>query len=121
MQPPIFKVCAASPAVTALLGTNPVRLFPFGEAPQGVTYPYAVWQIVGGAPENYLADNPDVDGFNLQVDVYAKTGAAAAGVATALRDAIEPVAYITRWGGQSKDSATKTYRISFDVDWLTPR
>lgn len=121
MQPPIFKVCAASPAVTALLGTNPVRLFPFGEAPQGVAYPYAVWQVVGGAPENYLADTPDVDGFNLQVDVYAKTSAVATDVATALRDAIEPEAYITRWGGQGKDSTTKTYHISFDVDWLTPR
>lgn len=121
MQPPIFKLCAANPAVTALLGTNPVRLFPWGEAPQGVAHPYAVWQVIGGTPENYLAERPDVDGFYLQVDVYAKTGAGANNVAEALRHAIELDAYITRWGGQDKDPETSAYHIGFDVDWLVPR
>lgn len=35
MYAPIFAVCAADPAVTALLGTSPVRIYPFGEAPEG--------------------------------------------------------------------------------------
>ena len=46
----IFATCAADPAVTALLGTAPVRLFPFGMAPAGVVKPYAVWQQVGNEP-----------------------------------------------------------------------
>lgn len=121
MFPPIFAVCAASAAVKALLGSNPVRLYPFAEAPQGVIHPYAVWQIVGGSPENYLNQVPDLDGFSLQVDVYAATGTSARDVAKALRDAIEPIAHITRWGGESKDPDTASYRISFDVAWLTPR
>lgn len=121
MFPPIFAVAAADPAVTALLGAAPTRFYPFGEAPQGVAYPYAVWQTFGGAPENYLGNRPDMDSHALQVDVYAETGASARAVASALRDAIEPHAYITRWGGESVDPETKRYRISFDVDWYVAR
>lgn len=121
MYPPIFAICAAAPAVTALLGTAPTRLYPFGDAPQGVAYPYAVWQTVGGSPENYLGDRPDIDSFTLQVDVYADTGSSSRAVAVALRDAIEPHAYITHWGGESKDPDTGRYRFSFDVDWHVSR
>jgi hypothetical protein len=121
MFPPIFQVAAADPGVTALLGTAPVRLFPFGEAPEGTPLPYAVWQLVSGSPENYLAGRPDMDGFTLQIDVYAATGASARAVGAALRDSIELRAHITRWGGESKDEETGRYRLSFDVDWKTPR
>jgi len=121
MVPPIFEVAAADPAVTALLGSAPVRLYPFGEAPQGVMLPYAVWQLVSGAPENYLAGRPDLDGFTLQVDVYAGTGASARAVGAALRDAVELTAHVTRWGGESRDTETGRYRLSFDVDWLVSR
>jgi hypothetical protein len=121
MFPPIFTVCAADPAVTALLGAAPVRLYPFGEAPQDTVYPYATWQIITGSPDNYLAGRPDADGYTLQVDVYAGTGSAARAVTKALRDAIEPHAYITRWGGEGRDPETKAYRRSFDIDWITLR
>jgi hypothetical protein len=62
-----------------------------------------------------------MDGFTLQIDVYAATGSSSRAVGAALRDAIELRANITRWGGESKDEATSRYRLSFDVDWLTPR
>lgn len=121
MIAPIFKVCAASPAVTALIGSNPVRLYPFGLQDDVVAYPYVVWQSIGGEPENYLDRRPDADSYTLQVDVYADTVTSATAVATALRDAIEPHAYINRWGGQSRDPETKRYRYSFDVDWIVLR
>lgn len=120
MFPPIYEVCAASSEVQAALGT-PVRLYPFGEAPQGVALPYAVWQTLGGSPENYLKQRPDIDQFSLQVDVYATSATAARNVARALRNAIEPVAYITRWNGEDRDQETKNYRVSFDVDWWVQR
>ncbi|MNO31434.1 hypothetical protein D3C76_214080 [compost metagenome] len=121
MFPPIFAVCAASPAVTALLGAGPVRLYLAGEAPQDVVKPYAVWQLAGGVPENYLGDRPDMDGYTTQIDVYAATASSARAVAKALRDAVEAVAYVVAWRGESRDTETKNYRYSFDVDWLTPR
>ena len=117
----IFETCATDPAVTALLGTSPVRLFPFGMAPAGVIKPYAVWQQVGGRPENYLAGVPDIDSMTLQVDAYATTSASARAVAAALRDAIEPVAHVVAWRGESRDAETGNYRVSFDVDWFIPR
>ena len=121
MFPPIFTVASADSAVTALIGASPVRLYPFGEAPQGVQLPYVVWQVVSGSPSNYLAGRPDVDGFTLQVDVYAATGASARSVASVLRNAVELRAHIVRWGGESKDEETKRYRLSFDIDWHVPR
>lgn len=121
MIAPIFAACAGSPAVTALIGSAPVRLYPFGLQDDNVVYPYVVWQNVGGAAAMYLDKSPDVDSYSLQVDVYAKTVASSIVVAKALRDAIEPHAYITRWGQQGRDPETKSYRYSFDVDWIVKR
>ncbi len=122
MTPPIELVCAADPGVTALLGSGvDLRIYPFGEAPEGVLKPYAVWQLVNGSPENYLAGRPDVDGFTLQVDVYGTTSKSVRQVREAISDAIELRAYVTRWGGESRDTATKNFRASFDVDWIVRR
>lgn len=121
MFAPIFQVCSASAAVTALLGVAPTRLYPFGEAPQGAVYPYAVWQAVGGGPENFLAGRPDADNYTTQVDVYADTAASAREVAKALRDAVERVAHVVAWRGESRDPESKKYRFSFDVAWIVRR
>ena len=121
MYPPIFEVCKADAAVVALLGSNPLRFYPFGEAPQKVAKPYAVWQQVGGAPENYLAGRPDIDAYTLQVDVYADSAASSRAVAAAIRNAIELRAHIVAWRGESRDPETKNYRSSFDVDWFVHR
>lgn len=122
MTPPIVQACLQSAAVTALLGTGAaIRLYSFGEAEQGVAKPYAVWQVIAGNPENYLAGRPDVDGFTLQVDIYGATGTSVRNVRDAIRDAIELQANITRWGGESRDPTTKNYRTSFDVDWIVRR
>ncbi len=121
MHPPIFRTCVRSAAVVALLGSKPTRLYPFGEAPENVQLPYAVWQIIGGAPEHFLAGSPDIDSYALQVDVYATSAAIARAVGRALRDAIETEACITRWGGEMREPNTRDYRLSFDLDWWTPR
>lgn len=121
MIAPIFPVCSANPAVLALLGSNPTRLYPFGLVEQSPARPYAVWQSIGGQSPQYLGDVPDVDGYTLQIDVYAENDASLLAAARALRDAIEPHAYIVRWGDQELDEETKLYRYSFDVDWLVPR
>ena len=121
MIAPMFTVCAASPDVNRLIGGDTLRLYPFGMQDDNVIYPYAVWQNISGSPENYLSRRPDADTFTLQVDVWADTPDEAISVAAALRDAIEPHAYITRWGSQDIDSETRRYRYSFDVDWVVMR
>lgn len=121
MFAPIFEVCAADSEVTALIGSNPVRLFLFGMAPQNVALPYVVWQTSGGNPENYLGDLPDADNFSIQIDVYASTAATARQVAQAVRDAIESNAYVVSWIGDSIDPDTKHRRYTFLVDWIVER
>jgi len=114
MFPPLFKAAAASAEVKALLGSNPVRVYPFGEAEEGTALPYAAWQIISGSPENYLSGKPDVD-------VYGATAASTRAAATALRDALEGVAYLVAYNGENRDRDTKNYRVSFDLEWTVLR
>ncbi len=122
MIPPIYRVAKQSPQVLALLGSPEPRLYPWGQnEDEPRVYPYATFQLVGGAPENTLACRPDVDRATIQVDVWAKTASSARSVAEALRDAIELDCYITAWRGESRDPETKNYRFSFDCDWIVER
>lgn len=68
MFAPIFPLINASPAVKAIIGSNPVRFYQFGMAAEKVVYPYAVWRRVYGSPENYLGDRPGIDTLTLQID-----------------------------------------------------
>ncbi|EOC5483499.1 DUF3168 domain-containing protein [Pseudomonas aeruginosa] len=120
MFPPIYEKCSSNAVVKIVLG-NPVRLYPFGQAPQITTVPYAVWQTVTGLPENFLGNVPDLDTFTIQIDIYADSASQVRDVARALRDAIEPLAYVTAWRGESIDPDTKRYRYSLDVDWKVQR
>lgn len=119
--PPIFTLCSADPGVTALLGVSPVRVFMFGMAPQNVQKPYAVWQVVSGAPENYLAGRPDTEQHIIQIDVYADSASQSRSALAAIERAIELQSYVTRYGGEDRDSETLSYRSSMDVSWHTYR
>lgn len=122
MTPPIYPVAKRWPALLALLGDPEPRLYPWGQNDdEPRVYPYVTFQVVSGSPENYLSDRPDADSVALQVDVWAKTPGSASQVAQALRDAIELDCHITAWRGQSRNPETKTYRISFDCDWIVKR
>ena len=121
MYPPLFATLAASTAVKALIGTSPVRCYPAGEAPQGVTAPYVTWQTIAGSPENYLGNTANMDGFTAQVDVWADSVTSARAVASAVRTALEPVSYVVALRGESRDPDTNRYRYSFDVDFLASR
>lgn len=125
MRPPIFELVNVT-AVQALLrsGGGPLRFYAFGEAPQDVRAPYAVWQLIFGSPENYLGGRPDIDNFTVQVDVYGKDAESTRNVQTALRDALELSAHITSWRPEAIDSPdlnTRLYRAGFDVDFWTER
>jgi hypothetical protein len=76
-------------AGTTLLGTDPVRFFEFGTAPQLETLPYATWQELSAVPYNYLAGAPDTDQIKTQIDVWAETAADCRAVAREIRRALD--------------------------------
>jgi hypothetical protein len=121
MQTTLFYLCADNTAVKNLLGTAPVRLYPFGTAPQKVVKPYSVYQTISGSPENLLSGAPDIDGIMQQVDVYATTAGQATSVAAAIRAAIELNCYVTGFRDWPKDQETGNYRYTLTLDWLIAR
>lgn len=122
MTPPIFDICSADTSVQALLGDGPtLRLYPFGEALQKERLPYVTWALADGAPENYLGQAPDVDQLALHLDVYGKTAESAREVRNAIVSAIESEAHVVSWDGDGRDRDTRSYRISFTVDWIVSR
>jgi hypothetical protein len=119
---PIFEICAADTSVQSYLGDGPrLRFYPFGIAPQGEKRPYAVWQLVYGSPENYLSDVPDIDVFGTQIDMYGPDADYLREAAVAVRDALEPHAYVTAWQNESFNPDTLNYRVTFTVDWVWSR
>jgi hypothetical protein len=122
MYPPIFQIATSSTQVVTLLGSNPTRFWPFGQAPQGETRPYAVHQLAYGTPENTLSCPPDTDLLGVQVDVYARSVTEARNVAAALRDAIEAThAIISAWNGESWEKDTGLWRVSMTAEFWNDR
>lgn len=119
----IDSICAGSLAVTTLIGSNPMRLYAFGFAPQGVLKPYVVWQNIAGGPNNNLSALPDDDQYIIQVDVWAKTKDECIKVAKAISDAVDAseIAYVSSWNGHGVDTVTKNCRYSFSVDFIQQR
>lgn len=117
----VFAIIKADAICRQLLGSNPCRIYAFGEAPQGVKKPYAVWQMVTSTPANYLDQLPDMDGQTIQVDVYADTQDTAQVTALAIRDAVEPFAYLTNSADRGRDSTTRNFGYMLEFGSFTPR
>lgn len=126
MYPPVFELATDSSAVLAILGSPVTRLWPFAIAPQkgtaGYGVPYAVHQLVYGTPENTLSCTPAEDNFGIQFDCYAANASGARTVAAALRDAYEQTQNtLVAWNGEDWEPSTGLYRVSFTVEFWTPR
>ena len=122
MYPSVQLLASADPTVTAVLGNNPLRFWPFGHAPQNETRPYALHQLVYGNPDNSLSCIPSEDLFGLQIDAYAKTVSGAREVAQALRDCFEAEHYPTvAYNGEDWEQNTGLYRVSFTTEFWTER
>lgn len=115
----IFPLLSDAPGVTNIIGSSPVRIYE-GAAPQDVTRPYAVFQIVGGAPENYQDGVPGMDSFRFQIDAYANGRTEARELALAIRDAIEPHHHmLSSPMGPIFEPDTKLFRYILDFQaWI---
>lgn len=120
--PPIFEAIQNDSSASALLGDSEfLRVYPGGEAPESTVRPYATWQVIGGVPEKYINNRPDIDQYSIQVDVWADTLADVRDCASAVRYAIEDQCHVTGYRSEEKEDESGLYRISFDVDWFVGR
>lgn len=120
MIPPIWPMLEGHPSVLRAFG-RPPRVFPFATVEQEPERPYALWSNITGSAQQFLNQLPDCDYFTVQFDVYAGDPKSLILAARALRDALEPHGYVTRWGNQSFEEDTKLYRYSFDFDLIVNR
>lgn len=125
MLPLVFPLIADSVPVTTLIGTDPVRFFRHGHAPQKVQAPYCTWAVITGVPENTLDEVPRVDNFSIQVDCWSdNTGQGAVDIETlarAVRDALEPHAHMTAVVADGRDPETDRYRIGMQFSFWQDR
>jgi len=121
MEPKIYPIINASAPLKALIGSDPVRFFPWGQAPQNTEYPYVTYGSNGASPENYLDRVPDVDNISTQIDVWADKGSDCLQVATLIRDLIEPHGHMIGFGNTERDQETQAYRIRLQFDLFTFR
>lgn len=121
MNPPIFSILNASAPVKALLGSGPLRVFPWGRAPQNVKLPYAVYGIYNANPENYLDSLPDIDNKGTQVNIYASDADSLEACFAAVRNALEPHAHMTSFATPDQDADTNLYSCRMEFDFWDGR
>lgn len=110
----LFQLIKQSPACTAVLGTNPVRFFEFGSAPQLQTAPYATFQLINGTPFNKLSGPAAADQITYQIDAWAKSASEIKALADAIREAIEDSGYIVFFNtGRDDESGLFRYTARF--------
>lgn len=117
--PSLASIIAASSEVKALIGSNPVRFYPLGAAPQNVAAPYVTHRAVDVVPENTLSELPKADMSRVQLSCWSDNeGTGTSGVqavALALRDAIEPHHDVIDIRDMGRDFQTQRWRIDLDV------
>jgi len=119
--PAIYTLLSANAQVTAVFGTSPMRVYPYSTAPQNGIAPYATWRIVGGTPENSLADIAELDTISIQFDVFATTDTGANTATQVLRDVIEETMYVISWSDQGNDYDTGLFSFGFTCEGVITR
>lgn len=117
----MFSTLNSSIDVRLLLGSKPLRVYPWAEAPQKPRKPYAVYSVINAMPENYVSGRPDIDQHSIQIDVYAETGQSCQECFVALRDALEDTGHMTSFQASVKDAETKLYSARLEFDIWQPR
>ncbi len=119
---PVVLTLKSNPAVTALLGNNPIKVFE-DIAPTGTIYPYAVWSTVSGEPQNNLDCPANTDHVSFQIVVYDTHPGKASEARKAIRKALEPHCYITGIHPNhfERIADTNIFGRGFDANWFLDR
>ena len=119
---PVVPTLKLASAVTALLGTNPLRVFE-DIAPHKTPYPYAVWSVVTANPENNLDCPANTDHVSFQIVVYDTQQKRASEIRAAIRKALEPHCYVTNIHPNhfERIADTNIFGRGFDANWFLDR
>lgn len=109
------------PAVLTLVGTDPVRIYRHGSAPQGTAAPYITWFSVAGQPYDQISGSPCGDFDAVQIDSWAVDDAQVEVLAGAVRDALDAAGIANRLVIDQREPATKLYRIGIEADFISSR
>lgn len=119
---PVYDILYDDEDVMSVVGTGSIVKIFRGVAPQDTTPPFIVWNTLGGASNNYMAERPGIDNPVVQIDVYSRDEEEADTLAQYVRDALELHAHQRgqpreTWEGQP----TKLYRVSLDFSFWSTR
>lgn len=118
MRPSPFPI--AQTIAPPVFGTDPVRFWSFGEAPQKPQtangYPYAVWQHIIGLPYNSLNCVPSLAQHTIQIDIYAKTPQTLTSALNATFAAFADAATVNTVRDWPREAETQLYRATLEVD-----
>jgi hypothetical protein len=117
----IFPLLFASNDVKALMGSDPMRVYSFSQAPKDSAVPYVTYSVIGGQPQNEMDKSPSVDIASTQVDIWAATEEQSAACFEAIRDVLEEAAHMTSFSVVDIDPETKLYHRSMDFDFFEDR
>ena len=117
MLPKVFPVLT-TPAVLAIVGGTPVRIFRHGAAPQDTAKPYVTWFEVSGQPYDQISGLPCGDFDSVQIDCWSMDGTQVETLARAVRDAVDAAGFANRLVINHRDPDTKLYRIGLQADFI---
>ena len=117
----IFPLLFSSNDVKALLGSAPLRVYGWGQAPPDSVIPYVTFGVVSGVPQNHLDSVPDMDLAATQVDIWAATEDSSRACFAAIRDVLEAYAHMTSFSTEEFDNETKLYRTRMEFDFFEAR
>lgn len=118
----LFTILNADTQVKLLMGSNPLRVYPYGtklgDTPRK---PYALYGVFNATPYNYLASRSDVDLSGVQIDIYAETSVSAVNCYNAIRSSVESLAYVTSYSTPDIDIEDGLHHVRMEVDFHDER
>lgn len=121
MNPTLFTLLKDDPTIQALFGTDPVRIFPWGRAPQKAQLPYAVYSVYNATTQNYTDRVPDIDAKGTQINIYAANANVLQSCFEAVRDVLEPHGHMTSYATPDLDADTDLYSCRMEFDFWDDR
>lgn len=112
---------AGIPAVQAVLGSNPIRMYRFGLYPERTPKQAAscVWQEVSAEAQNILANGrPPAVRHTVQVDVYSKSASTLDQAVEVILDEVGKFAKITLIRGYDTEQDTGEMHFGFDCSFF---